>query len=270
MKSGTIEGSILLPLLFILYINDLIKSLRLERLGCCVGNIYCGCLLFAADILLMSTSIQKLQFMLNIFHEYCVEWDLKFNVKKSNVMVVGANEGGILPTIQLGMEDLNWVTEIKCLGVMLFSKKGLRVYVDYNCRKFLGTSLSILQNCGNMSEHAPCEIILTKYLPILTYGLECFKLLEYEKRHITVAFNTVIRRIFKLSKHTSVRHVLHCLGSKPEKNLNDERRCLLLSSCISSSCSVIKSLSALLVFSDYYYMTCVQGTLSALCTIIVR
>ena len=147
---------------------------------------------------------------------------------------------------------------------MLFSKKGLRVNVDYNCRKFLETLFSILQNCGNMSELVLCEIILTKWLPFLTYGLECFELLEYEKRHITVAFNTVIRRIFKLSKHTSVRYVLHCIGSNPGKILLDERRCLLLCSCISSSCSVIKGLSALLVFSDYYYDMCSRYNICSL------
>ena len=84
-------------------------------------------------------------------------------------MAFGANEVGILPTMQLSMKDLNWVTEINYLGIMLFYKKGLRINVDYNCRKFLGTSFSILQNCGYMSELVLCEIILTKCLPILTY-----------------------------------------------------------------------------------------------------
>ena len=89
-----------------MYINDLISNLRLEGLGCCVGNIYCGFSLFADYILLMSASIQQLQLMLNICHEYCVKWNLKFNVKKSNVMVVGTNEVGILSTMLLGMDSL--------------------------------------------------------------------------------------------------------------------------------------------------------------------
>lgn len=63
----------------------------------------------------MSASIYQLQLLLNSCHEYCVEWDLKFNVMKSNVMVVGVNEAGILPTMQLGMEDLNWAQKSSTL-----------------------------------------------------------------------------------------------------------------------------------------------------------
>jgi hypothetical protein len=41
------EGSILSPLLLVWYINDLVKLLRQEKLGCFVGGDNCGCLLYA-------------------------------------------------------------------------------------------------------------------------------------------------------------------------------------------------------------------------------
>ena len=107
MRSGTMPGSVISPLFFILYIHDLIKNLRLEGLGCYIGNDYCGCLLFADDILLLSASVHQLQNMLNICYSYRNDWDMKFNVKKSNVMVVGKNDITILmPSLQLGTEDL--------------------------------------------------------------------------------------------------------------------------------------------------------------------
>ena len=179
MRSGTMQGSVISPLFFILYINDLIKNLRLEDLGCYTGNDYCGCLLFADDILLLSASVHQLQNMLNICYSYCNDWDMKFNVKKSNVMVVGKNDNTILmPFMQLGREDLTWVKEIKYLVVVMHSKNGFRFDTNYNCRKFLCSSFSILQKCGRLSEPVLCEIILTKCLPILTYGLQCFNSLN--------------------------------------------------------------------------------------------
>ena len=102
-------------------------------------------MLFADDILLLSASVHQLQNMLNICYSYCNDWDMKFNVKKSNVMVVGKNVNTILmPSVQLGTEDLTWVKEIKYLGVVMHSKNGLRVDTNYNCRKFLCSSFSIL------------------------------------------------------------------------------------------------------------------------------
>ena len=96
--------------------------------------------------------------------------------------------------------------------------------VDLNCRKFLGSLFAVLQRCGNLSEPALCEIVLTKCLPILMYGVECFSLLVEQKRKLCVAFNKVIGRIFKLLRYTSVSEVIVYIGSKPYDILVDEKR----------------------------------------------
>ena len=70
MHSGVREGSFISPLLFSLYINDLIIVLRSQGYGCYLSDIFIGCLLFADDILLLSASVLQLQFILNICYEY--------------------------------------------------------------------------------------------------------------------------------------------------------------------------------------------------------
>ena len=65
IKSGVMEGSILSPLLFVLYVNNLNKCLK-EGAGCYIGVNYCGCLLFVDDILLISALVLQLQCMLTI------------------------------------------------------------------------------------------------------------------------------------------------------------------------------------------------------------
>ena len=114
----------------------------------------------------------------------------------------------------------------------LQSRKGLSVNIDSNCRKFLGASFSILKRFGNLSESVLSEIILTKYLPILAKGMECFALLCEQKRKMCVAFNSVNKRIFRSSRFTSVRDVNVYIGSKPCDILLDERRFLLNMSCL--------------------------------------
>ena len=70
IKSGVMECCIFSPLLFVLYINDSIKCLSEEGIGCYVGVNYCGCLLFADDILLISASVLRLQCVFTDCYEY--------------------------------------------------------------------------------------------------------------------------------------------------------------------------------------------------------
>ena len=46
------------------------------------------CLLFADDIVLMGKSEQELQTLLNITVRFASKWNIKFNYKKSKVMVI--------------------------------------------------------------------------------------------------------------------------------------------------------------------------------------
>ena len=70
--------------------------------------------------------------------------------------------------------------------------------------------------------------------------MECFELFGKHRCRVRAAFNTVVRRIFKLSKYSSVRDVIVCIGSKPCDIILDERRVSLLQSCMQSACGVIR------------------------------
>ena len=54
ITAGVRQGGILSPVLFAIYMDTLIKRLRGSGLGCKVVDKYCGCLVYADDILLLS------------------------------------------------------------------------------------------------------------------------------------------------------------------------------------------------------------------------
>ena len=95
-------------------------------------------------------------------------------------------------------------------------------------KKFVGASFAKLQRCGNPSEPMLYEIFLAKRLHVLVYGIECFLLLVEQKRKLCEAFNKLIKRIFKLSRFTSVCVVIFYIGSKPCDILIDERRFFII------------------------------------------
>ena len=79
VTAGVRQGGLLSPAHFAIYIDDLIVRLKASKFGCHLNGVYYGCLVYADDILLLSHSVQTMQYMLDICDSYAIDYDLKFN-----------------------------------------------------------------------------------------------------------------------------------------------------------------------------------------------
>ena len=87
VTNGVKQGGVLSPILFSVYVDDLLVELSKSGIGCHVGNNYVGCLSYADDLTLLAPTVKALQNMIDICEKYATSFDITFNGKKSVLMM---------------------------------------------------------------------------------------------------------------------------------------------------------------------------------------
>jgi len=84
---GLRQGGVLSPLLFAIYVDDLISKLRESGYGLHIGSLLIGSILYADDIALLAYGCYGLQLLISISSTYGMRWDIRFNPQKSQLAV---------------------------------------------------------------------------------------------------------------------------------------------------------------------------------------
>ena len=88
LEQGVAQGCSLSPILFSVFVNDLLIEVEKTWLGVQLNNgKSIGGLLFADDFVGMSDSSENLQKFIDVFHKFCNRWMLKANISKCAVVV---------------------------------------------------------------------------------------------------------------------------------------------------------------------------------------
>ena len=184
--SGIPQGSVLGPLLFILYINDIDSDIvsRLSK--------------FADDTKLFSEASSTeqallLQQDLDNLYQWSQDWLMLFNIKKCKVMHLGQNNMHV--SYKLGGETLSTVDEEKDLGVIIQSD----LKVSAQCLKAVKSSKRILGLiCRNFSNHS-ADIIIKLYKSMVRPHLEyCIQAWRPHYQKDIILLENVQRRATKL------------------------------------------------------------------------
>ena len=67
LSAGVRPGGVLSPILFCIYVDCIVQRLESSKLGCWIGELYVGCILYADDLILISSSVCELQRMVDFF-----------------------------------------------------------------------------------------------------------------------------------------------------------------------------------------------------------
>ena len=205
---GVRQGENLSPVLFAIYLNDFHSFLSDRCLGlkdlCTVIDeeldIYLKLyvLLYADDTIILAESASDLQSALSGLHEYCVQWDLKVNISKTNVVIFSRGKVKKYPTFKIGEEFVEVKPEYVYLGVTFSYNGSFKSAIEKQITQARKAMYSLLQKAKIL--RLPFDVIFELYeqcvIPVLLYGSEVW---GFENLASVEVFH---RKFFKLVLRT--------------------------------------------------------------------
>ena len=139
LTNGTRQGSVLSPLLFSIYLDDLLGELRRLQLGCHIGGWWFGASAYADDLILLAPNREVLQRMVTTCEQYGEEHNLVFSTdpvpsksKTKCILFCGRYNNVRYPDpVKLDGKDLPWVEHADHLGHRLHQS----VKMDMDCTR---------------------------------------------------------------------------------------------------------------------------------------
>ena len=214
-KRGVMQGNNLSPTLFNIYINELAKTLEESTApGIKLNDTEIICLLYADDLVLLSSSKEGLQQLLDHLHQFCQTWALTVNRHKTKTMIFQKRsrcQGNKL-TFLLGSTKINQTNEYTYLGIKISSTGNFNLAVNELKEKAQIAFYAIKRSTNLNNVNIPIKIWMKIFKsviePIALYGCEVWgtlthqDLLKWDKHPIEIMHTQFCKSILKVQRKT--------------------------------------------------------------------
>jgi hypothetical protein len=198
LLAGVRQGGVLSPILFSIYIDDIVVKVMKVNAGCYFSLVCASIFLYADDILLIAPTITGLQRLLQVCEQELIYLDMRINIKKSMCIRFGQRfDAKCAELLSIHGGSLQWVDSCKYLGVHFTSGRTFRCSYDSRKSSFFRAFNSIYSKVGrSASEESVIALLRAKCLPILLYATEVCPLVSRDINSLEFTTTRVLMKIF--------------------------------------------------------------------------
>ena len=120
VRNGVKQGGVISPILFCVYVDVLLKLLSDAKVGCYIGHVFVGALVYADDIVLLALT-RAMRKLLSLCDEFASGFNVLFNAKKSKCLYIRPKEDNksnccLKPMFNIGGNAIEVVRQWPHLG----------------------------------------------------------------------------------------------------------------------------------------------------------
>ena len=196
-RNGVKQGGVLSPLLFCVYVDELLCRLKMLNCGCYIGNHFVGSFGYADDLTILAPSLASAQRMLACCETFAQEHDVLFNASKSaHLCILKSGIHNSVSHLSLNNIPIPKVDRAVLLGTGIG-----HMYSETNISKAV-SDITFRSNILLARFGFCCSTILTNlfrtYCTSL-YGSPLWPLDSNSLSRLNIAWKRCIKRIWKIS-----------------------------------------------------------------------
>ena len=180
-----------------------------------VLTVAVAALMYANDIILISSSLLHAQRLIDICLEQFKLIDLSINGKKSSWLRIGYRFNKFCQRIHIGVTHLECSDSVNFLGSKLVSGSKFSVALDINKVKFFGNANKIFGKLGTSNVPVLMKLVESHCISSLLYNLEVVDLTKSQINSLNFALHRMYMKIFKTSSMEIVQLSLFNFGQLP-------------------------------------------------------
>ena len=217
---GVRQGCVLSPLVFNLFIDELVKILAQgggELAGVQVGDLIIFTLLYADDVVLIAKEAAHLQRLLNSLDVFCGVSAMSVNISKTMIVPFFSKSPLDEFSFVFVNKQLKVVNEYKYLGCYFDRELSFKFHIEAALQRAAKASFAFfsdIENLPNLKTSLIVRLYHTLVLSVLLYNVEVWGLLilkgslkKLEKFHLSC-----LKRILKVGRGFSTAAVFWLLG----------------------------------------------------------